>query len=91
MSEIDDGMFNAIRGVVNFSRYDEKYARLAKQHAARQSHFNENIARIAEENGVADADLRKAMAMLLTKNGAISAEQWAEEHAPTVGYARHSI
>lgn len=59
---MQDGMADAIRSVVNFARFDEKYSRLQNADELRQEYFEERFAQIAEENGVDKDELRSWLA-----------------------------
>jgi hypothetical protein len=61
-------MAQAIRDVVNFSRFDEKYqalSRFERQHEARSEYFEKNLTDIADNNGVGVEELRDWMKRLL--------------------------
>lgn len=56
-----DDMAQAIREVVNFSRYDEKYqalARFDRHNATRKEYFEERLSHIADANLVDKEELR---------------------------------
>lgn len=55
---MQDDMFDAVRSVINFARFDEKYARLVEQHEARQEYFEEQFQKIADDHGVDKTELR---------------------------------
>ncbi len=59
-NEMSQEMAQAIRDVVNFSRFDERYVNLSRfdRNAARSEYFEERFAEIAELNGVDKKELR---------------------------------
>lgn len=60
-TEMTEEMALAIRDVVNFSRFDEKYqalARFERHHTARSEYFEEKLRDIADSNAVDKEDLR---------------------------------
>lgn len=63
-TELTQDMAQAIREVINFSRFDEKYqalARFERQHAARSEYFEEKLHDIAASNAVDKEELRDWM------------------------------
>lgn len=59
--DLSEDMAQAIRDVVNFSRFDQKYqalVRLDRPNKARSDYFEERLGDIAEENAVDKEELR---------------------------------
>lgn len=59
--ELTEDMAHAIREVVNFSRFDEKYqalSRFDRQHVARSEYFEKKLSEIADGNAVDKEELR---------------------------------
>jgi hypothetical protein len=69
MDTAEDGMTEemaqAIREVINFSRFDERYHNLERAHAARAEYFEQKFAEIAEFNGVDKEELRDWLKQLV--------------------------
>lgn len=55
---MDDSFFDAVRGVVNFARFDERYLSLEKRREEQLAYFNQNFTAIAAEHGVDEDELR---------------------------------
>ncbi len=69
MSIADDGMTQemaqAIREVINFSRFDERYHQLERAHAARREYFEQKLEDVAACNGVDKEELRDWLKQLI--------------------------
>lgn len=63
--ELTQDMAQAIREVINFSRFDERYHQLERAHAARSEYFEQKFAEIAEFNGVDKEELRDWLKQLV--------------------------
>lgn len=55
---MEDAFFDAVRGVVNFARFDKRYLSLEKRREEQLAYFNQNFTAIAAENGVDEDELR---------------------------------
>lgn len=55
---MEDAFFDAVRAVVNFTRFDERYHALEKRRPEQLAYFNDRFDAMAAENGVDPDELR---------------------------------